>query len=605
MKYHIGIDLGTTNTSMTMVEEGSEELNQVGIHQLISEGLLDARPILPSVLYLPTDSEFPEGAIDLPWEKNPPFILGEMAKRQWERAGYRIVHSAKSWLCHSGISRKDAVLPWGSKVEEKLSAFEMTQKILKHLKDSWNYDQVLGKVDEPLEQQNIVITVPASFDPGARDLTLEAATEVGFINVRLLEEPQAALYAWLQAQGESWRDQLDVGSKVLVCDIGGGTTDFSLMEAIDEEGVLGMRRVAVGKHILLGGDNMDLGLTHTLAAKLKEAGQEPDEQQMSSLVAQAREAKEQILSGEKDQVDVVLAGSGSSLFGSAIQTTLEKQEVDSLVLEGFFGHCALTDQPMEKRSGGLRQVGLEYAQDPLILKHLAQFLAHQEAKGVAPRDGFPATILFNGSMFRAQVLRDRICNSLSRWLQGLTNSDSETDSEENSAELKVRMLEGNDYPLAVSRGAAYYAQVSQGKGIRIKAALPYSYYVGVEKSQMAVPGVQPQLSLLCVAPYGMEEGTTVSLEGETFYLVHGEDVQFRLFRSPYRKDPLGTSTDLGSEEFEEISCLEKSLEESEGASLVPVYLETVATEVGSLELWCVSTDDPSKKWRLEFEVLRG
>jgi hypothetical protein len=598
MKYHIGIDLGTTNTSMTAVVDGSDELLQVEIHQLISEGLMDARPILPSVLYLPTDSEFPEGVIDLPWEKNPTFILGEMAKRQWERAGYRIVHSAKSWLCHSGIRSKDAVLPWGSKVADKLSAFEMTKKILVHLKDSWNYDLLLGKFEERLEEQNIVITVPASFDPGARDLTLEAAKEVGFLTVRLLEEPQAALYAWLQTQGESWRDQLDVGGKVLVCDIGGGTTDFSLMEATDEDGVLGMRRVAVGKHILLGGDNMDLGLTHTLVSKLKDAGQEPDDQQRSSLVAQAREAKEQILSGSKDQVEVVLTGSGSSLFGSAIQTTLERKEVENLILEGFFGHCHFHDKPLEKRAGGLRHVGLEYAKDPSILKHLAQFLTYQGDDGADAKAGFPGTVLFNGSMFRSAVLRDRVCDSMSQWLR-------EVGGNQNDAGHQVSVLEGNDYPLAVSRGAAYYAQVSQGKGIRIKAALPYSYYVGVEKSQMAVPGVEAELSLLCVAPYGMEEGSTVSLEGETFYLVHGEEVQFRLFRSPYRKDSLGATTDLGSEEFEEISCLEKSLEEVDGASLVPVYLETVATEVGSLELWCVSTEDSSNKWRLEFEVLRG
>ena len=586
MSCFVGIDLGTTNSSVSYFDPEAGSLVQYRIHQLVSEGLLDARDILPSVLYAPAEGEFAEGDLDLPWEKNPSWVVGEMARRQWSRAGQRIVHSAKSWLCHGSLGGKECILPFQTNMEEKISAYDGTLKILNHIKNSWNYDALQGKVPGRLEELNVVVTIPASFDPAARELTLEAAKEVGLTRIRLLEEPQAALYSWLEAQDDDWRDSLEVGQRILVCDVGGGTTDFSLIEAVDEAGNLELRRVAVGNHILLGGDNMDLALSFLLKARLEEQNQSPDSSQMASLLSQAREAKEEILSGSQEEIKVVLTGSGSSLFASSMETFLRREDVVQVVLEGFFSACEFGDRPVEKRAAGLREVGLNYAQDPLILKHLSQFLSQNLNED---GEGFPSNLLFNGSMFQAPMLRDSILKTLNQW------SDS-------NRGMEFQVLEGSDFPLAVSRGAAYYCWVSEGEGIRIKASLPYSYYIGVEKAQMAIPGMKPELSLLCIAPYGMEEGTALRLQGELFYLVQGENVQFRLFRSPVRRDEVGIRTDFKSGEFEEISCLEKELEGESQSQYLPVEIETSATEIGTLEVWCHGSGAMQGQWKLEFHV---
>ncbi|MBT3784931.1 Hsp70 family protein [bacterium] len=586
MSCFVGIDLGTTNTSVTYLDPETGSLTQYKIHQMISEGLMDARDILPSVLYTPADGEFSEGDLDLPWEKSPSWIVGEMARRQWSRAGHRVVHSAKSWLCHGALGGKDPILPFKSTIEDKVSAYEATLKIISHLKSSWNYDALHERVPARLEELDVVVTIPASFDPAARELTLEAAREAGLEKLRLLEEPQAALYSWLQDQSQDWRENLQVGNRILVCDVGGGTTDFSLIEAVDEEGHLALRRVAVGNHILLGGDNMDLALAHLLRARLEENEQKPDDLQFGSLLGQAREAKEEILSGSKEEVHVVLTGSGSSLFASSMETHLRREDLETVVLQGFFSPCELSDLPASSRAAGLREVGLAYAQDPSILKYLAQFLS-QTLSGNG--EDFPTTILFNGSMFQASLLQEKILSTLNSW--SVANRGEE-----------FQLLGGIEFPLAVSRGAAYYSWVSQGEGIRIKASLPYSYYIGVEKAQMAIPGMKPELSLVCTAPYGMEEGTSAHLDGELFYLVHGENVQFRLFRSPVRRDELGTRTDFTQDEFEEISCLEKELAADSQTEFVPVELESVATEIGTLEVWCQGAGATQEKWKLEFHV---
>ena len=583
-KYFVGIDLGTTNSSVaySQAEDSQSTIEQYKIHQLVSEGLVDALEVLPSLIYIPSERDFPEGSLELPWDDTPNVIIGEMARREWSRAGYKVVHSAKSWLCHNSVDPKESILPFKSVLdaEKKVSAFEATRLILGHIKDSWNHDVSVGVLDSLLEEQSIVITIPASFDPAARDATLEAARSIGLQNVLLLEEPQSALYSWIESQGDNWRENLEVGKSILVCDIGGGTTDFSLMKTVDEEGTLGFKRIAVGNHILLGGDNMDLALSHILRAKLKESGQTPDEKQFSSLQAQAREAKELILSGEQDEVKVVLAGSGSSLFASSMETVLTRSEVDKIVLDGFFASVDYGERPRQNRGLGLRDMGLHYATDAAIFKHLAQFLGSQD-------EDFhkPDLLLFNGSMFRAEILRDRVREVLSTWPGD-----------------EVNELESRDFRLAVSRGATYYSRVSSGEGIRIKASLAYSYYVGVEKAEMAIPGLEPELSLLCIAPHGTEEGSRIRFEEESFYLVTGETSQFRLFRSAFRHDSLGQRLNHNEEEFEEVSSLEKALEAGDGEQYIPVVIETDVTEIGTLDLFCASIKEGDKRWKLEFQV---
>jgi hypothetical protein len=584
--YTIGIDLGTTNTSVCYTK--GEGFQQYLIHQLVSEGLVDARAVLPSVVYIPAEDEFSKEDVALPWEDDDGVIVGEMAKRQSVRAGYRVVSSAKSWLCHTGIDRRAANLPWGADIKGKLSAFDVTVKILEHIRNSWNHDFKKGLLEGSMEDQQIVISVPASFDPAARELTTAAATAAGFVNLRLIEEPQAALYAWIEEQGENWREELEVGKRIFVCDVGGGTTDFSLMEAEDESGTLALRRVAVGNHILLGGDNMDLALAHLLKKRLQDSGSNPDERQWNNLVSQARDAKEELLTGNKDKVEIVLTGSGSGLFRSAMKTELTKEDVSNTILSGFFADCALSDRPKQLMSGGLREIGLNYARDAAVLKHIAAFLCAQEGGFVKPD-----YILFNGSMFAAGILRERIIGNIDKW----------------GGENQLKALVSRDFSLSVSRGACYYGRVAEGDGIRIKASLPFSYYIGVEKSCMAVPGVEPELSLLCIAEHGMEEGSSLNISDKSFYLVFGETVQFRLFRSPFRKDRVGFEIDESADSFEEVTNLEKTLELADsaqepenGVKHVAVNLESCATEVGTLDVFCIDGTDQKKRWKLEFDV---
>ncbi|PCJ15081.1 MAG: nucleotide-binding protein [Candidatus Cloacimonadota bacterium] len=580
IQYHIGIDLGTTNSSLAYSEIGDEKIQKYLIHQLNSEDLVVQKPVLPSIIYLPAENEFSEDSIKLPWSSDNKYIIGEMAKNQWGRAGYRVVHSAKSWLCHKGIDRKKSVLPFSSEIDHKISSFEATFMILNHIKDSWNFDYKSGKLKGLFEDQKIVITVPASFDPAARDLTLEAALEAGYDDVRLIEEPQAAFYSWIESHKDNWRDFLEIDKKILVCDIGGGTSDFSLIESTQKDKSLSLQRISVGSHILLGGDNMDLALAHFLNKKLKDDGKNPDQKQFSTLLSQARDAKEDILSGKKDSVEVILAGSGSSLFASSMKVILEKKDVDKLLLDGFFSNCEKGDKANKKRQIGFRKVGLDYAYDPSILRHLSEFLSNQEG-------GFllPDYLLFNGSMFQAEILKDCIINGLKSW---------------GCEDLKV--LTGNEFTLAVSQGASYFSSLSDSGGIRIKASLPFSYYIAVEKSQMAIPGMEPELSMVCIAPWGLEEGESVTLKDEELYLVTGENIQFRLFRSHIRKDQAGDVIDYNLEDFEELSSVEKTLESTAEQSFIPVNLETTATEIGTLDLFCHEVDGQKEKWKLEFNV---
>lgn len=583
-KYFVGIDLGTTNSSVAYshAEEDSTNIEQYKIHQLISEGLVDALEVLPSLIYIPSNTDYPAGSLDLPWSQDNTVVIGEMARREWSRAGHRVVHSSKSWLCHNSVDSKEKILPFKSSLdtEQKLSAFDATCLLLKHIKDSWNYDYSEGLLAGKLEEQNIVITIPASFEPAARDATLEAAKKVGFDSVLLLEEPQAALYSWIENQKDDWREKLAVGKSILVCDIGGGTTDFSLMRTFDDNGNLGFQRISVGNHILLGGDNMDLALSHLLRAKLKSAGHAPDDKQIASLQAQARAAKEQILSKDEEEVKVVLAGSGSSLFASSMETTLTKSEVSKIVVEGFFCSVNSNERPKPHRGLGLRDAGLHYATDASIFKHLAQFLGSQDESFHSPD-----LLLFNGSMFKAGVLRDRVREVINSW-----------------ADDEIKELESLDFRLAVSRGASYYSRVACGEGIRIKASLAYSYYVGVEKAEMAIPGLEPELSLLCIAPYGTEEGSCIRLTEESFYLVTGETSQFRLFRSAFRQDSLGQRLEYDEAEFEEVSSLEKFLDTDGSNQYIPVIIETDVTEIGTIDLFCAATKSDNQRWKLEFQV---
>lgn len=603
-KYSVGIDLGTTHCVLSYVDLTKDEddiIQEVmAIPQLTSPGVVEDKKQLPSFLYLAHDAEIAEGTTTLPWTAKPDYLVGEIARNLGSKTPIRLVASAKSWLCHAGVNCKEPILPSESPEDvDRISPFQATKSYLQHMKDAWENLHP----DAPLDKQDVIITVPASFDPAARELTVEAARSSGMSHALLLEEPQSALYSWIDNSHGDWRNHVDVGDVILVVDVGGGTTDLSLIAVTDQSGNLELTRVAVGDHILLGGDNMDLALAYTIKAKVEqESGKRLAAWQIQALTHACRYAKEKIFNDSKlDNVPLVVASRGSSLIGGTLRTELTREEVDKVLVEGFLPEVAVSERPVSKPRSGLRTKGLPYAQDAGVTRHLAAFLAKQlsatedlENVDLSENASFlhPTAVLFNGGVLKAGVLADRLMKVLNSWLVS-----------EQAPE--ARLLEGADLDLAVAKGAAYYGMVRQGKGVRIKGGTAASYYVGVESAMPAVPGMPPQVEALCIAPFGMEEGTTEELSEDEFGLVIGEPVRFRFFASNVRReDKVGMRLDYWTdEELEELDEIEITLPE-EGHSvgeIVPVHLSAAVTEVGTLELHAVSQQD-DHRWKIEFDV---
>jgi hypothetical protein len=448
--------------------------------------------------------------------------------------------------------------------------------------------------DDPearLENQDIYLAVPASFDAVARELTAEAARSAGLSNLTLLEEPQAAFYAWIESQKDKWRKGVEVGQSILVCDVGGGTTDFSLIQVSQDNGELVLKRVAVGDHILLGGDNMDIALAYVLRAKLAAQKIKLDNWQFRALWQSCRRAKERLLSQlDVEREPVVILGGGSSLIAKTIKTELTRQEIENTILEGFFPITDMTDHPRELGRVGMREMGLPYEADPAITRHLARFLGRQVLEGRKDTAvAFPTTILFNGGVMKAPLLRERLLTVLRKW-QGEGN---------------VVELPSADLDLGVARGAAYYGLARRGRGIRVRGGAARSYYIGIETAMPAVPGVPTPMKALCVVPFGMEEGTEAEIREKEFGLVTGEEAQFHLLASTARKeDRTGEVVEDWSGEIEPVTVMDTLLSATEAeqeGKVVPVWMKSVMTEIGTLEIWCVSRDD-DRRWKLEFNL---
>jgi hypothetical protein len=514
----------------------------------------------------------------------------------------RLVSSAKSWLCHAGVDCKTAILPADSPEEvERVSPFQASVAYLQHMRDAWAYKFP----NTPLAEQDLVITVPASFDPAARELTVEAARTVGLHQAILLEEPQAALYSWIEKSQGDWRKQANCGDIILVIDIGGGTTDLSLIAVTQQDGNLELTRVAVGDHILLGGDNMDLALAYTVKAKLEAEGQRLQPWQVQALTHSCREAKEKLFNDANiDNIPLVIASRGSSLIGGTLRTELTREEVQRVLVDGFLPWVAVSDRPISRARSGLRTAGLPYAQDAAITRHLAAFLSKQLGAvhdlpdvNLPEHATFlhPTAVLFNGGVLKANALAERLMAVLNSWLAA-----------EQAPE--AQLLTGADLDLAVARGAAYYGFVRNGRGVRIKGGTAASYYVGVESAMPAVPGLPPELEALCIAPFGMEEGTQKELPDDEFGLVVGEPVRFRFFASHTRRDDVvGTRLNYWTDdELSELAEIEITLhdESRRAGEVVPVYLCSAVTEVGTLELNAVSQKDHGR-WKIEFDVRAG
>jgi molecular chaperone DnaK (HSP70) len=547
----IGIDLGTTNCALAFTS--GESVEQFAIPQLVHPGEVREESLLPSFVFLD-----PAGP-----------IVGVLAqKKGLENAG-RLVASAKSWLSHAGVDREAAILPPNAPEGiGRISPVEASQRYLIHLCEAWNQTHPA----EPFDSHQVLVTVPASFDEVARELTLKAAQQAGYRSVLLLEEPQAAFYAWIE-RNANWREQVSVGDLVLVIDIGGGTTDFTLIAVKEQEGEIALERIAVGDHILLGGDNIDAALAHHVAQTLP---RKLDAIQFHGLWQQCRAAKEQLLAEGAKAGDqpITILGRGTGVVGGTIKTKLKREDLQRILLDGFLPLVEMDAAP-EGRHASLSEFGLPYAADAAITRHLAHFLHRHAAQ--------PTHVLFNGGVLRAKMIRERILEAWNQWLA-----------------RPITPLVSDDLMHAVARGAAYYGLARQGKGVRVRGGVPRSYYIGIETAMPAVPGMKPPLKALTVVPFGMEEGGGHQIKDRQFALRIGERAQFRLFQSTERKqDAPGEMLDEITPEMEELTPVEVSLPGNAGET-VPVTLESLVTETGMLELWFVASD--GRRWKLDFNV---
>ena len=605
-QFSIGIDLGTTHCALSWVDRQASDGDNVvqgvlDVPQLTGPASVEAKPLLPSFLYLPHESELSPADMALPWGVNQDFVVGEFARSRGAATPIRLVSSAKSWLCHPGVDRRSPLLPPDAPEEvQRVSPLTATTRYLAHLR--WAWEQ--AHPEAPFDAQDITVTIPASFDPAARELTAEACKAAGFQHLTLLEEPQAALYSWIQASGGDWRKQVKNGDIILVVDVGGGTTDLSLIAVLEREGNLELQRVAVGEHILLGGDNMDLALAYGVARKLAAEGKQLDAWQTRALAHGCRAAKEQLLADATlESVPVVVPSRGSKLIGGSIRTEVTRTEVLAMLVEGFFPKVAVTDKPINRARGALTQLGLPYAQDAAVTRHLAAFLARQAGateqidglQGTQPAGAaflHPTAILFNGGVLKAPQIEQRILEVINGWLT--------TDGA-----AVARLLDGANLDLAVARGAAYYGHVRQGRGVRIRGGTAQSYYVGVESNMPAIPGMEPPMSALCLAPFGMEEGTEVTLDAQEFGLVVGEPARLRFFGSSVRRsDGVGTMLDFwGPEELLELQEIELNLpaQGRTAGEVVPVTLQARVTDIGTLELNAVPVGG-KERWKVELDV---
>lgn len=585
--YVVGIDLGTTNSALAYIalDEGPPTARILPVPQLVAPGSIEARPLLPSFLYVPTPQEQASPEFRFPGDETAT-VVGEFARRRGSEVPERLVASAKSWLCVEGIDRESPQLPWGASDEvAKLSPVEASARYLQHLRRAWDKHFP----EAPLADQEVLVGVPASFDPVARELTMKAAQLAGLERVTLLEEPQAAFYAWLERQGDSWREQVKAGDLILVCDIGGGTTDFTLIQASDAQGQLALQRIAVGDHILLGGDNMDLALAHALREQLRQEGTTLDSWQFRALVSSCREAKETLLrpsEGATKSVPISILGRGRKLIGGTLRTELTLQLVEEVLTAGFFPLCDADAEPIETPTASLLEWGLPYAADPAITKHLAAFL--RSARTTAgTRVGAPTAVLFHGGVLQAPALRERLRAALQQWFPETAGP---------------RELPDPDFEYAVARGAAFYGYVRAHGGVRIRGGVAHAYYLGIAAALPAVPGMEPPLKALCVVPRGLEEGTEVDLPQREFALVVGRDAEFRFFQSATRTDPAGTLAGELGPEFQELPPVRVRLEwDGAQGQRVPVHVRAQVDELGTLQLWFVHRDG-QKRWKLNFDL---
>lgn len=557
----IGIDLGTTNSAFAYIDpregEGADfpPVHVLPIPQQVSAQAIEPRRTLPSFLYLEGES-----------------IVGEYAREQGALVPTKLVHSAKSWLSNSEVDRTAKVLPWDAQEAGRvLSPVEASARYLRHLREAWESG---GR--PPLADQDVVLTVPASFDEEARELTVQAAAEAGLPRVILLEEPAAAFYAWIANHLRQSQKSLADGMTVLVCDVGGGTSDFTLIRVGREGDRVEFTRTAVGKHLLLGGDNLDLTLAWLVESKL---GAQLSLRQRSALRRQCSAAKERLLASDTlPSVEITVLGAGSSLVGGTLKSEILREEALELALEGFLPFCGLDEKPQEDKKSLFRELGLPYVSDPAVTRHLAAFLTGAQAPA-------PDAILFNGGFFIPEILRRRVTDAVERWYG-----------------KRPLVFENNELDLAVAAGAAYYCYVrGGGSGVLVRGGLPRAYFLGVG-------GADDALRTVCLVPRGAEEGSTQSLDLDNLQLVANRPVRFNLYSSLTRtEDQPGEIVEFAPADLQDALHQHAPLEavirfgKKAEERMVPVRLAAHLTEVGTLEIWAESKVS-EHRWRLQFEL---
>jgi molecular chaperone DnaK (HSP70) len=604
----VGIDLGTTNTVLAYAAPRSQEVETFAIEQLVAPGEVAPSLLLPSSRYHPAAGELAAGALQLPWPAPqdpggvPDAVVGRLARLLGAHTPGRLVASAKSWLSHHGVDRTAPILPWGAPDEvPKVSPLAASASYLAYLRAAWN----ARHPERPLEQQDLVLTVPASFDEGARALTLEAARLAGLPGLRLLEEPQAALYDWLHRHRAALLDELADTRLVLVADVGGGTTDFSLVKVELNDGMPRLTRIGVGNHLILGGDNMDLALAHLAESRLlgqdnRQDGQQAPQARLSAarlaqLTERCRTAKEQLLAPDApEQVSVTLLGAGSRLIGASRSATLTREDVARIVLDGFFP-LNETKEGAKRARAGIVEFGLPYASDPAITRHLADFLrqhaqAAREALGIDDDGSLPVpdTLLLNGGVFRGAALAQRLADTLSAWRGA-----------------PIRVLHNADPDVAVARGAVAYSLARQGLAPGIESGSARSYFLLLDDAQHA-----GKLRAVCLLPRGQQPGLEVRLLERSFGLRLGRPVRFHLVSTT--ADPQGAPprpgdlVDLDPAEVVRLPAIATVLRahKAEAKAEIPVQLAAALSEVGTLDVHCVAEDGSGQRWKLEFQ-LRG
>ena len=580
----VGIDLGTTNTVVAYADANDAQagIQLFAIEQLLAPGEVGARPLLPSLRYHPAAGELAAGDLQLPWPQqdveHP--VLGALARQLGAQVPGRLVSSAKSWLSHANVDRQAPILPWGADADvAKVSPVAASASYLAYVRAAWNH----RFPQAPLEEQELVLTIPASFDEGARALTLEAARLAGLPTLRLVEEPQAAFYDFLQRRRTTLRDALANTRRILVCDVGGGTTDFSLIDvAFDEDGEPQLARSSVGNHLILGGDNMDLALAHLVETRMAagvEGGMKLSAARLSQLMERCRAAKELLLSNDApESASVTLLGAGARLIGGSRSADVTREEVAALVVDGFFPKVELSEVARKTRAG-IVEFGLPYAQDAAITRHLASFLHQQQGE-------LPDTLLLNGGVFRADALARRLAETLAHW---------------RGAPLTI--LHNDNPDVAVARGAVAYALARRGQAPRIGGGSPRSYFLVLGEAGKDNRAV-------CILPRGSASGEEIRLTERLFALRLGRPVRFHLATSLFEAGAppkLGEIVDLDAGEYLRLPPLASVLHDKQDASdkrEITVQLATVMTEVGTLEVHCVAEADASQRWLLEFQ-LRG